>query len=491
MVESSTTTAKPAAPNRGLINGRPSSVPLLHQSLADAAEAYIHMQQRSPCTNETKLLFARMDFHGIGNDVNMAVRALATAVIQDRQLVFLPPSMDDRRANSWMMSLGLDAERPWHWLAGAGLPHKALFVESACHKALTQRNVLRALAEAPETDPTAPLIRIGEVDLHRRARAWKPIWRVGLHAGVIPLPFRNHGLLWWFQVLSNYLVRVRMPLSQSIERNVAMREFLRPGGAGADSCRGDTGKNAVPFPIRHPVATHVSLGQCPRTPPEVGEAFGRHWCRKRWCDYIGPGWHPNVWFDVGLHLRLGDVCGKHATTRGQRARKCTDKPTEQAFALMRDHGLRGRVFIASDSPDAVATGIALGPAYGFNVSSLHFDRTLIAGSELVGNHSVGTEKGRRSQHRDNAVLIDSLMDALLLSRSNVLVGSMMSNFPRMALQLRIQAPLVGQQRYLSLDDRTWCTRTSCRMNYSGACPWPSLRTLHPGVLHPLAMRCCT
>ena len=58
------------------------------------------------------------------------------------------------------------------------------------------------------------------------------------------------------------------------------------------------------------------------------------------------------------------------------------------------------------------------------------------------------------------------MDVMLLSRSSVLVGSMMSNFPRMALQMRLQAPIAGEHRYLALDGRTWCTRTSCRMNYS-------------------------
>ena len=58
-----------------------------------------HEHRRSPGTNETKLLFARMDFHGIGNDINMAVRALSTAIIQERQIIFLPPSKEDRDAN--------------------------------------------------------------------------------------------------------------------------------------------------------------------------------------------------------------------------------------------------------------------------------------------------------------------------------------------------------------------------------------------------------
>ena len=109
----------------------------------------------------------------------------------------------------------------------------------------------------------------------------------------------------------------------------------------------------------------------------------------------------------------------------------------------------------------------MGPRYGFNVSSLRFDRGNIEGTAVdAQNHSIGTEMAKRSRTRDLAVLLESMMDVMLLSRSSVLVGSMMSNFPRMALQMRLQAPIAGEERYLALDGRTWCTRTSCRMNYS-------------------------
>jgi hypothetical protein len=173
-----------------------------------------------------------------------------------------------------------------------------------------------------------------------------------------------------------------------------------------------------------------------------------------------------VWFDVGLHLRLGDVCGQHAAERGKKARKCSDRPTQEAFELMRAHGLRGRVFMASDSHDAVKTALLVGPGYGFNVTSLAFDRGNIGGFDQTKNKTMGTEKRQRSRARDMSVLVETMMDVLLLSRSTVVVGSMMSNFPRMALQMRQQCPMGGEERYLAIDARTWCTRTSCRMNYS-------------------------
>ena len=161
------------------------------------------------------------------------------------------------------------------------------------------------------------------------------------------------------------------------------------------------------------------------------------------------GWHPPVWFDVGLQLRVGDVCGKHAMMRGQKSRKCSSQPAQDALELMHAHGLQGRLFVASDSHEAVETIVAMGPRYGFNVSSLRFDRGNIEGTAVdAQNHSIGTEMAKRSRTRDLAVLLESMMDVMLLSRSSVLVGSMMSNFPRMALQMRPQAPIAGEERYL-------------------------------------------
>ena len=67
------------------------------------------------------------------------------------------------------------------------------------------------------------------------------------------------------------------------------------------------------------------------------------------------------------------------------------------------------------------------------------------------------------------VLLEALLDVLLLSRAEVIVGPMMSNFARVAVQLRVQPPMAdaagGPPRYVPLDGRPWCTRTSCKFAY--------------------------
>ena len=62
--------------------------------------------------------------------------------------------------------------------------------------------------------------------------------------------------------------------------------------------------------------------------------------------------------------------------------------------------------------------------------------------------------------------LEALLDVivLLLSRAETIVGPMMSNFARVALQLRVQPP-TAKPRYVALDGRPWCSRTSCKRAY--------------------------
>lgn len=429
-----------------LVDGLPTSFESLHQAVVDAAEVHINSRHRAPCTPKTKVLFARMDFHGVGNDLNNAARALACALSQDRQVVFLPPGQADQDKNSWLRALRVTGEQPWHWLKGAGWPLDSALVLSSCHRELMRperKHVLLALAQANDTDAATTLSRIGEHTLAKVARSWHPIWRVGLTAAVVPTPYQSLGLLWWFQVLASYLVRLRGPLHAAMADHPAMRAFM---------------------------ASRESAAPRGRIPTAAAN-FGRTHCGKRLCDDVGMGWHPPVWFDVGLHIRMGDVCGKNAPRRGQKTRRCSARPLEDALELMKSHGLRGDVFFASDSAETLAQAVHLGPVYGFNISFLAFEHFSKGRGETCsdrnsGGSVTGLEWCERDVARDRRLLVEALLDAIMLSRSTVLVGSMMSNFPRLALQLRVQAPREGVLRYLTLDGREWCTRSSCRMNYT-------------------------
>ena len=65
------------------IDGQPSSLWSMHATLVAAATAFLGDSHRSTCSERTRLLFARMDCHGVGEDLNQVVRAFAIAVSQD------------------------------------------------------------------------------------------------------------------------------------------------------------------------------------------------------------------------------------------------------------------------------------------------------------------------------------------------------------------------------------------------------------------------
>ena len=396
-----------------IIDGSSATISSLHQALADAAEAHVHASHRGPCTPKTRLLFAHMDFHGVGNDLNSAVRAFSCAIAQSRQVVFLPPRVEDRAKHPWLNELGLSWRSPWHWLHRAGLPFDSLIVASSCQVELSapgRSHLLEALSRANDSDASSTLTRLGETTLAKVSRTWHPIWRVGLTPSVIPPPFRAQGLLWWFQVLGSYLIRARGPFQRELETHPAMAPFQAPSPLIAES----------------------------RVRSKLAAAhFGRAMCQRRACDSIGVGWHPPIWFDVGLHIRMGDVCGKHAPKRGQKVRKCSQRPLEDALTLMRDFGLRGTLFFASDSGEAIAEAASIASQFGFNVSSLAFERddahhdatacaahTSVSTSPAKDPEETGLELCKRGQSRERALLVEALLDSLMLSHSSVLVGAM-------------------------------------------------------------------
>ena len=348
--------------------------------------------------------------------------------------------------------------------ASARVPNDDLLVTSDCqrHMSATRPDLMRLLANATEVDTGATLRRFGEYALHNTSMAYRTSWRVGMDSNSIPLAFRRQGLLWWFQVLTNFWIRARGDLKERLMRHEALKTLRR---------------KLRFFPHSYPRGV---------PPPAIAEPIGRTLCggrRRRPCDKLGSGWLPEVWFDVGLHIRMGDACGANAPERGQRSRRCSARPLQDAFALMNAHQLRGHVFLATDSTEIARASEAIGAEHGFKVSTLQIDRKqhdslCLSTASRKDEPRCGTEFVDRTRERDLDMLTDTLLDSLLvrhplpcpfpcvpapthaharaharahnmtvrvsrsqLSRSTVLVGAMMSNFPRLALQLRVQMPI--------------------------------------------------
>ena len=384
-----------------------------------AAYAHLSRIHHLPCTNDTKMLFKRLPTYGVSNDLNSLVRAFAAAIRDERQLVLLPPTASERAKVEPHAGL-LDARRPWHWLE-AGVPLASLVEPSACQRALLRRHAAALDALGNTTDNMEPrknLARFGLAGLSGRVRdhAVHVRWRVDYTNQVIPSAFRRHGLLWWFQVLTTFLLRVRGPLAKRLASHPALV--------------GTLGWPAAAPTIDEPTAP--SAGTPPPPPPPHAA-----------------GWTPPVRFDVGLHMRMGDACGASASIAGNAQRHCVST-LAAALERLRARGVvGGRAFLATDSETIVRE--AEHPAEGtFRFSYLDWDRRKYDVSERVEE---------TLERRTSAVLEEALLDLLLLARARTVAGSLFGNMPRLALQWRVEPP--HNSSYVSVDGYPWCTRTSC------------------------------
>ena len=119
-------------------HGIPQTVEALQNSLAAAATAHVHDNHRAPCVDGTRTLFSRMDCHGVGEDLNQAVRSLAIATHHGRQLVLLPPPRHHVKLQgaSCQSAVRTTAAEPWHWLAGQNVALGSVLLLSSCQERL-------------------------------------------------------------------------------------------------------------------------------------------------------------------------------------------------------------------------------------------------------------------------------------------------------------------------------------------------------------------
>ena len=383
------------------------------------AHALLESLHSGPCElGKTKILFKRMPAAGISHDLNSVVRAMAVAVRDQRQLVLLPPSAANRR-KLLRLAGDLNERRPWHWLPD-GVPLSSLLHFSSCQKKLRRLHPGALDALGNSTDATKSNCNVSQIcggALVKTRGLTKDndvsnVWFVEIHPISIPKAFRRNGILWWFQVLTTFLVRINGPLARSIRTHNAMRPFLLP-----DVQRSGNQTRAGRLRAHARVAGLV--------------------------------WSSNASFDIGLHVRMGDACGDHADEHG--LRMCLRSLPSNLERLAVRNVTEGTMFLASDSQRIVDQAYLARPA--FETFSLRLQRTQY---DVSGRIEDVLPRGY-----DLSSVRDALMELLLLSRARRVAGAMSSNMPRLALQLRVSPP-GDRMPYIGLDTNEWCTCSSCK-----------------------------
>ena len=365
----------------------------------------INAVHRNPCVTGVGFSLVRLGAAGVANDINYLVKMLhftlmhARAVRRPFQLIMLPPA-----------GSSLSVTHPWHWLQAHGLSN--IFRLSSCHEHLLQHNV-SWLEEMHRELPKVS--RVARVKLYPRLYPGHPVVELE-HVGISwqdpgPLPRWLSGLgrRWWWSMLTTYLIRIEGELEAQL---MAQPSLLRLGVGSRASWDGFL--RSRPF----------SLEPCAHRPKL---------------------------FDIGLHNRQGDACGQHA--RLQPGRRCLESDS-MALALLHNFTAstrRARIFLASDSASFVEQARQIS---GPHIYSLAFNRTKY---DDIGDHEKIETAFARRPSAAGEVLVEGLLDLFLLSRAKRIAGAFIGNFPRVAMQMRLQL----YEEYVALDRRQWCGLSKC------------------------------
>ena len=411
--------------------------------------AYLHLEatHRAPCVlGKTPLIMHRVTVLGIANDINYIVKAFAIANRNPSgQLLLLPPAHapgHGRSAGNNRKSLvaGRSIGNSWHWFDGLpGAKLDSIFTPSACQLRLQQPDEigrLRALDAASRNGSFSGAAQTLGLGTHAfdAASAVRAINK-GLTMAEVPAQFRKYGMLWWFQVLTTYLLRVRGPLAAQLQRHPAMRALagrLAAGGGGSTAMQSE-------WLASSEVALRSAVSR--DTSHELG-------------------WFPSASFDAALHVRMGDACGPRAKRNQGIVRKCVST-LRAGLAPLLAHGVvprGGRLFLATDSQSIVDEAAGAAASLPFEVHYLNISR------EKYDNEAWIELKSAEDRTK-GSILEETMLDLLLLSRARYIAGSMYGNMPRLALQLRPTAP--GDARrlaWVTTDGRDWCTKPICMTN---------------------------
>ena len=438
------------------------SQPVAVASMESIAEAYafIEATHLAPC-RRTAVTLMCPGTRGIANDLNAVVRALWLSVLEGRQLVITGD---------------------WHWL-DRETPLSDVLIPSRCQ---------RRLLEASPADREQLSCRNGSRGFHAltarppheclaatRARGLFSAGDVrcathgtrgdALSERDVPAQFRMHGVLWWTQILSTYLLRIRGHAAARLQHRLGQ---LSATGESVVRRDAEPLRSAAGLPCR--VLDHDAA------------------LRRATVD--GAGWRPSTEVQLALHIRWGDACGVKRPdfrrrcyelieqTPGRKKARSKGLPSlVPVSARLAQRGLwAASTYLATDS-EHIATqalrGVAnetLGQVRLLNVSRAKYEppKPNVNASlnyDYASHLWLENFAGSRPSVRD-AIFDETMLDLLLLARAPVVAGQMLGNMPRLALQLRVSWPPTTDAlaqypqacSYVSLDGRGWCPATICR-----------------------------
>ena len=227
--------------------------------------------------SEDEMLGGDVKRAGISNDLNTVLSAFWRALVEGRQLVIVDPGAADptSRDNS--------ASASWHWL-DRHTPISDVLVPSACQRELERMAPpLRRRLSCFNTSRARRVELATEIGFSSDA-VGASISGAGPALGLsdehVPEQFRAYGAMWWLQVVTTYVVRVRGQAASRL-RARAYWSRLTPSDSPTPMAKptetltagaADGQQSHTPALDSKCSAPSVSIAQlCPRAQPSLAE----------------------------------------------------------------------------------------------------------------------------------------------------------------------------------------------------------------------------
>lgn len=394
-------------------------------AMEDAAIAHMHTIYAQECSVDTPIMVFPVRRAGLSLEINAVLRAVHAAIVQRRALVITrhPPVM--RRGKRAMV--------PKPMLFSLGTRYEAfedLVRASKCQEMIGREHdhIVNAWLEGGEEDALHSVF--SNLTVLKRS-----ISAATIAKNPIPKEFDRLGLVRWMRLLARYFVRPSDALKRSALARAGIKDVqLRKSRARA---------LFIPRSLAHPPPLQSIADKI--APTLFGSEARRNW--------------------IGVHARVGDSC--EAMCRYEalfRPRHCV-RSIGPYLDLLRARGIvspgrRTRVYVATDSSQVVAS---ISKANGDQRYAQDFEIATVTSieREKYGHDGEGSPIARKQiERRDDLdpgeLLEDLIVELAALSASSVVVGSLYSNVPRLALVLG--PPTLSA--YISLDT-IWCFNVGC------------------------------
>ena len=401
----------------------------------------------APCTPHTPIVVHWWAHAGLGNALGQLLLSLHFATLHGRQLVI-------RRGNA--------SSAGWVWLNASGFqPHDLLWPSSCERHAASLPEGTRHLGQIQQ-------IQLRDIFCPTYGCPW---------ANALPPEFEHSGLcvMTWYGYLLDFILRPSERMLAWLHEHAV--PHCPPGLCASDaSARWQQHRITQIHRLEAPLLLNATAAAMPpglwRAPLALALGARLRLLGNQQQPHGSPIAHP---VRIGLHVRAGDACGHSRRPAWQRP-ACAYTEADGwgegwearirswvADAASATGGSDVSLLLSTDSERAHRERAEMGARLGSSsVHSFGFPRRKYASSGHFVEDRLRLDRTQSNSLDPSNMLAEALTDLTLLAHANsLIIGSLYSNFARLALSLSHVTHAADTPRAATLD-AGWCPYHVCQ-----------------------------